>query len=150
MVAPGSNDDRRGSGPAGSPPNPTSRRPGGKSALRGVAAWAAFIVVIGSFILAITVSLSTGPPITQRSYTEFMTDVHADAELAPRDVVTKAILALLESGGTAHLSLRHLDRSRVLPRFGSLAAGCARGPRCRVTTAARVGPAGARAVRSAC
>jgi len=55
----------------------------------------------------------------------FMTGVHPDAELAPRDVVTKSILALLERGGTAYLSLRHLDRERVLQRFGNLAAGAA-------------------------
>jgi L-aspartate oxidase len=67
-----------------------------------------------------------GAHLVDGSGHRFMPDIHADAELAPRDVVTKAILALLESGGTAHLSLRHLDRSRVLQRFGTLAAGCAR------------------------
>jgi L-aspartate oxidase len=55
----------------------------------------------------------------------FMPAAHPDAELAPRDVVTRSIEALLESGGTAYLSLRHLDRERVLERFGNLAAGCA-------------------------
>ncbi|MEP6641974.1 MAG: FAD-binding protein, partial [Gaiellales bacterium] len=55
----------------------------------------------------------------------FMIDVHPDAELAPRDVVTKSILGLLAGGGTAYLSLRHLDRGRVLQRFPTLVAGVA-------------------------
>ncbi len=56
----------------------------------------------------------------------FMADVHPDAELAPRDVVTRAIEALIASGDGAYLTLAHLDRDRVLARFPNLAAGCAR------------------------
>jgi L-aspartate oxidase len=56
----------------------------------------------------------------------FMVDAHPDAELAPRDVVTRAIEALLAGGGEAYLDLRHLDRARVLDRFANLAAGCRR------------------------
>jgi L-aspartate oxidase len=56
----------------------------------------------------------------------FMADAHPDAELAPRDVVTETIEALLATGGTAYLHLRHLDRDRVLERFSNIAAGCAR------------------------
>jgi L-aspartate oxidase len=56
----------------------------------------------------------------------FMLDVHPDAELAPRDVVTRAIEALMTAGGAAHLDLRHLDREHVLTRFANLAAGCRR------------------------
>jgi L-aspartate oxidase len=56
----------------------------------------------------------------------FMADVHPDAELAPRDVVSGAIQHLLEGGGHAYLSLRHLDRERVSHRFPTLVAGCAR------------------------
>jgi L-aspartate oxidase len=66
-----------------------------------------------------------GAQLVDGSGHRFMIDVHPDAELAPRDVVTKAILALLERGGTAYLSLRHLDRDRVLERFPNLAAGTA-------------------------
>ena len=66
-----------------------------------------------------------GAQLVDGSGHRFMTDVHPDAELAPRDVVTKSILALLERGGTAYLSLRHLDRDRVLQRFRNLAAGTA-------------------------
>ncbi len=56
----------------------------------------------------------------------FMPDVDPAAELAPRDVVTRSILQLLAAGDGAYLSLRHLDRARVLERFPNLAAGCAR------------------------
>ncbi len=55
----------------------------------------------------------------------FMAEAHPDAELAPRDVVTRSIEALLATGGRAYLTLRHLDRERVLRRFGNIAAGCA-------------------------
>jgi L-aspartate oxidase len=40
-------------------------------------------------------------------------------------VVTRAVQALIESGGTASLSLRHLDGARVRRRFPNLVAGCA-------------------------
>jgi L-aspartate oxidase len=56
----------------------------------------------------------------------FMVEVHPDAELAPRDVVTRAIEALMAAGGGAYLDLRHLDRDHVLDRFPNLAAGCQR------------------------
>jgi L-aspartate oxidase len=56
----------------------------------------------------------------------FMLDAHPDAELAPRDVVTRAMQALADAGGSAFLDLRHLDRERVLERFSNIAAGCAR------------------------
>jgi L-aspartate oxidase len=56
----------------------------------------------------------------------FMLGVHPDAELAPRDVVTRTIEALLARGGEAYLDLRHLDRGHVLGRFANLAAGCRR------------------------
>jgi L-aspartate oxidase len=56
----------------------------------------------------------------------FMAGVHADAELAPRDVVTRTMETLLAGGGEAFLDLRHLDRDRVLGRFPNLAVGCRR------------------------
>jgi L-aspartate oxidase len=55
----------------------------------------------------------------------FMADAHPDAELAPRDVVARSIAALLAQGGSAYLTLGHLNRDRVLRRFGNIAAGCA-------------------------
>jgi L-aspartate oxidase len=55
----------------------------------------------------------------------FMAGIDPAAELAPRDVVTRAVQALIESGGSASLSLRHLDDAHVRRRFPNLVAGCA-------------------------
>jgi L-aspartate oxidase len=56
----------------------------------------------------------------------FMLSEHVDAELAPRDVVTRVIQARLDAGETSYLSLRHLDPDRVTKSFPSLVEGCAR------------------------
>jgi L-aspartate oxidase len=56
----------------------------------------------------------------------FMPSEHADAELAPRDVVTRVIQGRLDAGETSYLSLRHLDPDRVAKGFPSLVDGCAR------------------------
>jgi L-aspartate oxidase len=55
----------------------------------------------------------------------FMVGLDPAAELAPRDVVTRAVQARIESGGSVSLSLRHLDGARVCARFPNLVAGCA-------------------------
>ena len=56
----------------------------------------------------------------------FMPDEHPDAELAPRDVVTRVIQARLDGGQASYLSLRHLDPDLVGRRFPTLVEGCAR------------------------
>ncbi len=56
----------------------------------------------------------------------FMPDEHPDAELAPRDVVTRVIQARLDAGQASYLSLRHLDPDLVGRRFPTLVEGCAR------------------------
>lgn len=52
----------------------------------------------------------------------FMTDVHPLAELAPRDVVARAIQAQIVDSeqGHVHLDLRHLDAERIHHRFPSI------------------------------
>ena len=50
---------------------------------------------------------------------------HPDAELAPRDVVTRVLQARVERGLPTYLSLRHLDGAAVAGRFPNLVAGCA-------------------------
>jgi L-aspartate oxidase len=55
----------------------------------------------------------------------FMPGVDPAAELAPRDVVTRAVQAVIDAGGSAALSLRHLDAARVRARFPNLVTGCA-------------------------
>jgi L-aspartate oxidase len=67
-----------------------------------------------------------GAHLADASGARFMIGVHPDAELAPRDVVTRTIEALLADGGEAFLDLRHLDRDHVLRRFANLATGCRR------------------------
>jgi L-aspartate oxidase len=65
-----------------------------------------------------------GAHLVDSSGRRFMLEAHPDAELAPRDVVTRAVEALIAGGGEAYLDLRHLDRGHVLGRFPNLAAGC--------------------------
>jgi L-aspartate oxidase len=58
----------------------------------------------------------------------FMPRYHPDAELAPRDVVARAIQAEMEATGTASafLDLRHLPAEAMRLRFPSISACCAR------------------------
>ena len=58
----------------------------------------------------------------------FMPRYHPDAELAPRDVVARAILGEMQAAGatSAFLDLRHLPAARVRVRFPTIAAVCAR------------------------
>ena len=56
----------------------------------------------------------------------FMPRYHPDAELAPRDVVARAILSemLAEGAPAAYLDLRHLPAEETRERFPSITAGC--------------------------
>lgn len=56
----------------------------------------------------------------------FMPRYHADAELAPRDVVARAILSemLAENAPSAFLDLRHLPAEETRERFPSITAAC--------------------------
>ena len=58
----------------------------------------------------------------------FMPHYHPDAELAPRDVVARAIQSemLATSAPYAYLDLRHLPESEVRERFPSISAVCRR------------------------
>ena len=49
----------------------------------------------------------------------FMIPAHPDAELAPRDIVARAVLSRRRSG-PVYLSLRHLDPAHIHTRFRSL------------------------------
>ena len=57
----------------------------------------------------------------------FMPRYHADAELAPRDVVSRSILTEMRATGATqvYLDLRHLDAARIRERFPSIARVCA-------------------------
>jgi len=56
----------------------------------------------------------------------FMPRYHPDAELAPRDVVSRSILAEMRATGATHVSLdlRHLDAEHARARFPTIARVC--------------------------
>lgn len=56
----------------------------------------------------------------------FMPRYHPDAELAPRDVVARAVLSemLAEGAPSAYLDLRHLPADETRRRFPSITAAC--------------------------
>jgi L-aspartate oxidase len=56
----------------------------------------------------------------------FMTGVHELADLAPRDIVAKAIVARMDATGTEHVYLdaRHLGKEFLEKRFPSIVARC--------------------------
>jgi L-aspartate oxidase len=56
----------------------------------------------------------------------FMLLEHPDSELAPRDVVARAIQRRLAAGETSYLTLAHLDAASVRRRFPNLVEGAAR------------------------
>ncbi len=65
-----------------------------------------------------------GAWLRDRDGGRFMEAVHPRAELAPRDVVARAIQRQLVADGTDHVSLdlRHLDPAETLRRFPTIAA----------------------------
>jgi L-aspartate oxidase len=56
----------------------------------------------------------------------FMPDYHADAEMAPRDVVSRAILAQMLKTGTTHvyLDVRHIGKEHFAKRFPTINELC--------------------------
>jgi len=58
----------------------------------------------------------------------FMPDYHAMAELAPRDIVARAILSEMETTGADHvyLDMTQKDPEKIKARFPTIAATCAR------------------------
>jgi len=57
---------------------------------------------------------------------QFMKNYHADAELAPRDVVSRAIISEMNATGTDHvyLDLRHIDGKFIKNRFPRIYSTC--------------------------
>lgn len=56
----------------------------------------------------------------------FMSEVHPDAELAPRDIVARAIFAQTQAGNRPMLDTRAALGDKILTQFPSVAEACAR------------------------
>ncbi|MDZ4310240.1 MAG: L-aspartate oxidase [Cypionkella sp.] len=68
-----------------------------------------------------------GATLINRGGTRFMLAVHPDAELAPRDVVARAIFAETEAGRRPMLDTRAALGAEITDRFPAVAEACRRG-----------------------
>jgi len=67
-----------------------------------------------------------GATLINRHGDRFMLDIHPDAELAPRDIVARAIFAETQAGNRPMLDTRAALGAEVLTLFPSVAETCAR------------------------
>ncbi|WP_273247628.1 L-aspartate oxidase [Sediminimonas qiaohouensis] len=67
-----------------------------------------------------------GAILVNRHGTRFMLDAHPDAELAPRDVVARAIFAQAQAGNRPMLDTRAALGARIKTQFPAVASACAR------------------------
>lgn len=67
-----------------------------------------------------------GAILVNRHGTRFMADEHPDAELAPRDIVARAIFAQTQAGNRPMLDTRAALGARIKTQFPAVAAACAR------------------------
>ncbi|MEX0351351.1 MAG: L-aspartate oxidase [Paracoccaceae bacterium] len=67
-----------------------------------------------------------GAVLINRDGTRFMQGLHPDAELAPRDVVARAIFAQSQAGMRPMLDTREAIGARILSEFPIVAQACAR------------------------
>jgi L-aspartate oxidase len=67
-----------------------------------------------------------GAILINRQGERFMTDVHKDAELAPRDIVAREIFSQTQAGNRPMLDTRAALGEEVLTRFPAVAEACAR------------------------
>lgn len=67
-----------------------------------------------------------GAILINRDGTRFMLDEHPDAELAPRDIVARAIYAQTQAGNRPMLDTRDALGDKILTQFPAVAEACAR------------------------
>lgn len=67
-----------------------------------------------------------GAVLINKDGERFMLDVHPDAELAPRDIVARAIFAQTQAGNRPMLDTRAAIGAEVLTKFPAVAETCAR------------------------
>ncbi|MEQ5870933.1 L-aspartate oxidase [Sagittula sp. NFXS13] len=67
-----------------------------------------------------------GAVLLNRQGQRFMTHVHPDAELAPRDVVARAIYAQTQAGNRPVLDTRDALGARILTQYPAVAIACTR------------------------
>lgn len=79
----------------------------------------------GNFLVSEAVR-GEGAVLRDAQGARFMLDVHPDAELAPRDVVARAVAAVMQrqNGLPVHLDARALDAGLLERRFPTIAAAC--------------------------
>ncbi len=66
-----------------------------------------------------------GAHLVDQTGERFMDRFHADAELAPRDVVSRAILdRIADTGGNVYLDVRHLGGEQFAKRFPAITDQC--------------------------
>ncbi|GLS88618.1 L-aspartate oxidase [Cypionkella aquatica] len=68
-----------------------------------------------------------GATLINRDGTRFMLNIHPDAELAPRDVVARAIFAETQAGRRPMLDTRTAIGAEITHRFPAVAEACRRG-----------------------
>lgn len=86
----------------------------------------AFYSLHGESFLITEAARGEGAHLVNVSGKRFMKDYHPEEELAPRDVVSKAIYNEIKNSGRTHvyLSLAHLDKNLVRDRFSNIYNFC--------------------------
>ncbi|ARE42314.1 L-aspartate oxidase (plasmid) [Rhodovulum sp. P5] len=82
-----------------------------------------------------------GATLIDRAGRRFMRDAHPDAELAPRDVVARAVFAQVQAGNRPLLDTRSALGARIRDDFPAVYAGCHRAGVDPVTQPIPVAPA---------
>jgi len=87
------------------------------------------LYIAGAARLLVTEAMrGEGAVLKNHAGERFMPRYHADAELAPRDVVTRAIISEIRASGFPHvwLDATHLGRDFLAERFPTIVQACAR------------------------